>query len=230
VRVAALYDIHGNLPALEAALAEVEGLDVDAIVFGGDIASGPFPRETVELVRSLGAVCIRGNADVLSSQAMNPEWDAARRWVERQLDDEAVRWLANLPFSWSADDTLYVHANPVDVEEIVTERTPEEKVAKLLDGVEESRVVTGHVHIQFAREVGGIRWIGAGSVGMPYEDAPGAYWALLGDDVEFRRTEYDLERAARAIRQSRHPLGEELAAENVVKVPSSEEAREFFSA
>ena len=228
MRVAALYDVHGNLPALESVLQEVDGLDVDAIVFGGDIASGPLPRETVELVRSLDAVCVRGNADVLASNAMSPEWDDARRWVEQQLDAEQIAWLAGLPFSWSDEDTLYVHANPVDTEEIVTERTPVERLAELLHGVEESRVVTGHVHMQFAREVDGIEWIGAGSVGMPYEDGPGAYWALVDDEVQFRRTEFDYERAAAAVKTSGHPMADELAAENVLRVPSREEALLFF--
>lgn len=229
MRVAALCDVHGNVPALEAVLVDLDKLDVDAIVFGGDIASGPLPRETVELVQSLDAVCVRGNADVLASPAMNPEWDAARRWVEQQLDPEQIRWLADLPFSWSADEALYVHANPIDTEEVVTERTPEERVAEFVRGVEESRVVTGHIHIQFTREVGGIEWIGAGSVGMPYEDAPGAYWALIDDEVEFRRTEYDYERAATAIRASGHPMADEFADENVLQVPSREEALRFLS-
>jgi predicted phosphodiesterase len=230
VRVAALYDIHGMVDALSAVLDDVERAGVDAIVVGGDIASGPLPRETVDLVRSLDAEGIRGNADVLSSPAMSPEWDTARRWVEAQLDEEAVAWLAGLPFSWSDDDTLYVHANPVDVDGVVTEWTPDEKVAAYLDGVAESRVVTGHVHMQFDRRVDGIEWVGAGSVGLPYEEAPGAYWALVErGSVRFMRTEYDLERAAAAVRASGHPLAAELAAENVLQVPSRAEVKAFFA-
>jgi predicted phosphodiesterase len=226
VRVAALYDVHGNLPALEAVLADVERQEVDTILFGGDIASGPFPRETVELVRSLDAVCILGNADLLSSRSSNAEWDAARRWVEAQLDDEAIGWLAGLPFSWSADDTLYVHANPLDVENVVTQWTPVELVAGYLEGVAEHRVVAGHVHMHFERRIGAVTWVCAGSVGMPYADEPGAYWTILdADGGRFMRTEYDLERAAAAIRGSGYPLGEELAAENVLAVPSAEDVR-----
>jgi predicted phosphodiesterase len=226
VRVAALYDVHGNLPALEAVLADVEPEGVDTIVFGGDIASGPFPRQTVDLVRSLDAVCILGNADVLSSPSRNAEWDAARRWVEAQLNDGAIEWLAGLPFSWSADDTLYVHANPVDVENIVTQWTPEERVAGYLEGVAEHRVVSGHVHMHFQRRIGDVTWVCAGSVGMPYADGPGAYWTILeADGGRFMRTEYDLERAAAAIRDSGYPLGEALAAENVLVVPSVEDVR-----
>jgi putative phosphoesterase len=228
MRVAALYDVHGNLPALEAVLADVERTSVDAIVFGGDIASGPMPRETVELVRSLDAVFVRGNADQLDSPAMSPEWDDARRWVEGQLDDEQIAWLANLQFSAVLEDTLYVHATPQDVETIVTELTPDERLAELLAGVEQSRVVAGHTHMQLDRIVGSIRFVNAGSIGMPYEARPGAYWAILGEEVEFRRTEYDLERAAEAIRATGHPLREDLASENVLVVPSRREALAAF--
>lgn len=228
MKVAALYDVHGNVHALEAVLADV---DADVVLFGGDLVSGPFPRETLELARALpNAEFILGNADLLTKHLPRPEWEDARRWVEAQLDEEQVAWLAALPFSWSADDTLYVHANPVDVDAIVTERTPDERVRELLDDVREHRVLTGHVHMQFERVVDATRWVGAGSVGMPYADEPGAYWAVVTpNDVEFRRSEYDLERAAAAIRASGYPGAEELAAENVLACPTAEEALAVFS-
>ncbi|MDX6474529.1 MAG: hypothetical protein QOH95_40 [Gaiellaceae bacterium] len=228
MKVAALYDVHGNVHALEAALAEV---DADVVLFGGDLVSGPFPRETLELARSVAnAEFVLGNADVLSSPSGSPEWEAARKWVEDQLAADEVSWLASLPFSWRADDTLYVHANPVDVDQIVTVFTPDERVAALLDGVAESRVVTGHVHMQFTRTVGGIAWIGAGSIGMPYAELPGAYWTLVTPDgFEHRRTDYDLEQAAAAIRASGYPTGAQFADENVLRVPTVAEALEVFS-
>jgi predicted phosphodiesterase len=205
--VAALYDVHGNVHALEAVLADVG--DVDVVLFGGDIASGPFPRETLDLVRSLpDAVFVRGNADeVLALDGLPESSVGARRWVAAQVGDEGLAWLAGLPFSWSADDTLYVHANPVDVLQFVAPRTPDARVAELLAGVTERRVVTGHVHLQFEREVGGVRWIGAGSVGFPYvvED-PCAEWVLVdGGEVSFRRTRYDVAGADAAILASEYP-------------------------
>jgi predicted phosphodiesterase len=228
LRVAALYDVHGNVHALEAVLAEAG--DADVILFGGDLASGPFPRETVERVREVSnAEFVLGNADVLSSP-VPPEWEGARRWVEAQLGDENNDWLAGFPFSWRAAETLYVHANPVDYFEVVTERTPEERVRELLAGVDERRVVTGHIHIQYEREIDGTLWVGAGSVGMPYADRPGAYWAVVTPEtVEYRRTDYDLERAAAAIRDSGYPAAEEFAAENVLACPTVEEALAVFS-
>jgi len=229
LKVAALYDVHGNIHALDAVLAEAG--DADVVLFGGDLASGPFPRETIDRAQELGnAEFVLGNADVLSTPLPRPEWNEARRWVESRLDEEQIGWLANLPFSWRADDTLYVHANPVDYDEIVTARTADDRVRELLAGVEERRVVTGHIHIQYERELDGTLWIGAGSVGMPYAKRPGAYWAIVTpEDVEFRRTDYDLERAAAAIRDSGYPGAAELAAENVLSCPTAEEALAVFS-
>lgn len=217
MRVAALYDVHGNVHALEAVLAEVG--DVDVVLFGGDIASGPFPRETVELVRSLpNAVSIRGNADELSTLGMDEVATAARGWVMAQLRAGDVAWLEALPFSWTADETRYVHANPVDVLQFVAPGTSDERIAELLAGVTERRVVTGHVHLQFEREVDGIRWIGAGSVGCPYVvDDPGAEWVLVRDgEVEFRRTAYDVDRADAAIRACAYPRAAEYVENRLV--------------
>ena len=228
MRVAALYDVHGNAPALEAVLAEVEREGVDRIVFGGDLASGPLPKETVRLARSVDALYVLGNADVLSSRAMSPEWEDARRWVGAQLEDEEIAWLAGFDFSAVIDDVLYVHATPQDNETVITELTSDERLSELLADVDQSTVVAGHTHMQLNRAVGAKRFVNAGSVGMPYEREPGAYWALIGDEVELRRTEYDLERAAAAIRASGHPMADELAADNVMAVPTREEALAAF--
>jgi len=228
VRVAALYDIHGNLPALDAVLAEVEQEGVDAIVIGGDIAAGPpEPGEVVERVRSLPkAQCIRGNAD----RVRDPQHgdDEGLAWLLERLEDDQVEWLVTLPFSAALDDTLYVHATPQDDETIVTELTSDETLAGLLAGVEERRVVAGHTHMQLERRVGETLFVNAGSVGWPYEGRPGAYWAILDDGVDLRRTDYDRERAAELIRGSGHPRAEEIAAENILEAPTRAEALAVF--
>lgn len=218
MRVAALYDIHGNLPALEAVLADVEQDRIDAIVFGGDIAAGPFPRETVDLVRSLDAVCIRGNADWRTD-----DW-GAHQWVWDQLSVEAADWLRTLPDHAVLGGTFFCHATPRSDIEIILPAATDEQVAETLAGVEQELVVAGHTHMQQDRSVDRWRFINPGSVGRPYEDAPGAYWGIVGDSVELRRTEYDLEAAAAAVRASGHPLAAELAEKNVLRVPSREEA------
>lgn len=228
MRVAALYDIHGNLPALEAVLGDVERENVDAIVVGGDIASGPpAPREVVERVRSLSnAHCIRGNADRLRDRQHAGE--EGLEWLLAQLDDDRIEWLCTLPFSVVLGDTLYVHATPQDDETVVTEATTDEKLSDLLHEVEQHRVVAGHTHMQLERRVGEKLFVNAGSVGWPYEGRTGAYWAILDEGVELRRTEYDLEAAAALVRASGHPRAEEVAVENILASATRAEAIAVF--
>jgi putative phosphoesterase len=239
MRVAALYDVHGNLPALEAALAEVEALEVDAVVVGGDIAIGPMPREALERLLALGeqALFLRGNGD--REIAADPPgagdslWVERTRWSAEQLERGQLAWLAALPDTQSVDvdglgPVCFCHGSPRSDEEILTGISPEERVAAAVAGVAEQVVVCGHTHVQFDREVAGKRLVNAGSVGLPYEKRPGAYWALLGPDVELRRTDYDLEAAAAAIRATGFPEADELASENILTVPTAEEATEQF--
>jgi 16S rRNA processing protein RimM len=224
MRIAALYDVHGNVHALEAVLAEVERTEVDAIVFGGDIASGPFPAETLALVRPLEAVCIRGNADWRDGM-----W-GAHQWVWDRLDDETSSWLKTLPDHAVLDVILFCHATPRSDIEIVTPATPDEELAEMLAGVEQEVVVAGHTHMQQDRRIGRWRYVNPGSVGRPYEDAPGAYWAVVGDEIELRRTQYDLAAAAEATRASGHPRATEVADENVLRVPSRAEGIAAYAA
>jgi putative phosphoesterase len=239
VKVAALYDVHGNLPALEAVLAEVDATGADLVVVGGDVAIGPMPRETLELLLGLGerALFVRGNGDREIAEGPEPKeaelWAERTRWSAEQLDAVQVAFLAGLPDTQSVEvdglgRVLFCHGSPRRDDEILTAVSPEERVAAAVAGVEEEVVVSGHTHVQFDRRVAGKRLVNAGSVGMPYEAGPGAYWALLGPEVELRRTDYDLEAAVAAIRASGFPGAEEHAAENVLTVPSAQEATEHF--
>jgi predicted phosphodiesterase len=197
MRVAALYDVHGNLPALEAVLAEIPG-DA-AIVVGGDVAVGLFPSETVERLRALRdrVHWLRGNADrelVPADGGLAPEH--VIEWVRAQLSEEQIAFLFALPPSVTLDidglgRVLFVHATPRNDVDVFTERTPEARIAPCFAGVDADLVVCGHTHMQFDREIAGVRVVNAGSVGMPYEDAPGAYWTLLGPDVEHRRSSFE---------------------------------------
>ena len=223
MRVAALYDVHGNVHALEAVLEEVERVEVDRIVFGGDIAAGPFPKETITLVRSLDAVCIRGNAD-----RRNGQW-GMHQWVWDQLGPEAGEWLEALPEHAVLDGTFFCHATPRSITEIVTQETPDDQLAEVLAGVEQELVVAGHTHMQQDRPVDRWRFVNPGSVGRPYEGVPGAYWGIVGDEIELRKTEYDLEAAAAATRATGHPHAAELAEENILRVPSRAEAIAMYS-
>ncbi len=224
MRVAALYDIHGNLPALEAVLADLESDTPDLVVVGGDAVLGPFPRETLETLLALDerSRFVRGNTDReldgFAAEALTPE----------QRD-----FLAGLPLTVSLDVTglasvLFCHASPRSDEEIVTRLSPEDRLAPMLEGVAEEVVVGGHTHVQYDRRAAGKRLVNGGSVGMPYEDEPGAYWAFLGPDVELRRTEYDLEEAAERIAASGYPDAEGWAREYVYAVNQPEEASRYF--
>jgi putative phosphoesterase len=191
VRVAALYDIHGNLPALDAVLGE---LDADVILVGGDFSVGPWPAETIARLRSLDGDVrfIRGNADrelVQEEQGLAPP--EVIEHVRAKLSPEDMDFLRSLPFTEQIGRVLFCHATPRNDEEIFTRDSPDERWAAALEGVDADVVVCGHTHVQFDRRVGDVRLVNAGSVGMPYEEAPGAYWALLdGTGVELRRTEY----------------------------------------
>lgn len=205
-------------------LDEVEGLSPDAILFGGDIVAGPLPRETLELVRKLDARAVRGNAD----RPVSTPADAA--WVWARLDKDEIRWLETLPLSLALDGVLYCHATPSDDEPLVTLLTRDDLARSLIGEIQQETVVIGHTHSQFDRRLGDLRLVNAGSVGMPYEDAPGAYWALLRDgEPELRRTEYDLAAAAERIRPTGWPpVDEGWIEENLLRVPTAREAAEHF--
>jgi putative phosphoesterase len=195
VRVAALYDVHGNLPALEAALAEVEAEAPDVVVFGGDLVWGPWPSECLERAESLGerAVLIHGNCERLVLDGVSPEfaWARDRLTAAQRARIEAWPMTATLDVD-VLGATLFCHATPHSDEEILTPESADRAWAEVFAGVEERVVVCGHTHLQFDRELGGRRVVNPGSVGAPTV-RPAAWWALLGPDIELRTTDYDTE-------------------------------------
>ena len=208
MRVAALYDIHGNLPALEAVLGDVER---DAtIVVGGDGIMGPWPRETLERLQALGgrAQWVRGNADRELVHPSPPREGGPPQevtaWVRAQLSEDDLAFLEALPLTLAlavdgVGDVLFCHATPRDDEELLTRISPDARWLDAIAETNERTVVCGHTHVQFDRTVGATRILNAGSVGMPYENEPGAYWLELGPGVVHRRSAYDVDAAARAI-------------------------------
>jgi predicted phosphodiesterase len=208
------------MPALTAVLAEVDALDIDAIVVGGDVAAGPMPVETLDALRARGAQFVRGNADRVldvGDASETETWVRARRWVAARLGEERLAFLAGLPLDLTLElDGLgavrFCHGAPGSDELTITRLTPDERLRVLLAAVDERVVVCGHTHLQFDRCVDGIRVVNAGSVGAPYEAEPAAYWALLGEDVELRRTDYDVEAAVAAIAATGYPKADEATA------------------
>jgi len=246
MRVAALYDIHGNLPALEAVLQEVRHVAVDHIVVGGDVLPGPMPRETLACLLDLDLPVqfIHGNGDrevVAQMAGVETDWYRAApeqwrepvRWTAQQLLPDHERLLASWPPTCRVEirglgDVLFCHATPRNVTEAFTRLTPEDRVLPMFEGVTAPVVVCGHTHMQFDRTIGSVRVVNAGSVGMPFQE-PGAYWLLLGPDIQLRHTTYDLATAADRIRNTTYPQAEDFAARNVLQPPSEEEMLEAFT-
>jgi predicted phosphodiesterase len=241
MRAAVLADVHGNLPALDAVLAEVDAAGVDAVVLLGDIALGPMPAQTLDRLDALGdrAVWVHGNCEREMVTAFDggevPGPFGADAAASAALIGRAHRDLIDgLPLTAALDidglgPTLFCHASPRRDDEMVLVDSPPERWAEVLDGVDAGVVVCGHTHMPFDRLAAGRRVINAGSVGMPYGH-PGASWALLGPDVTLRRTRYDTEVAARQIGASQHPQAQEWAAEYVLNHYSDAEALEAFTA
>lgn len=243
MRVAALYDIHGNLPALEAALQDVHAADVDLVVIGGDAVLGPMPRETLEclLATPLPIQFIQGNCEreMLTQLAggdptsVPPAFREIMRWVGDQLLPEHRQVIASWPVGLQVEipglgDVLFCHATPRSDTECFTRHTPEDRLRPVFEGLDVSAVICGHTHMQFDRVIGRMRVINAGSVGMPFGE-PGAYWLLLGPGVQHRQTTFDLARAADRIRATDYPQAQEFAAHNVLQPPSEERMIEVFS-
>jgi len=252
VSVAVLCDIHGNLPALEAVLAEVASAGVDRIVMGGDVVPGPMPRECLDrlLTTDVPVQFVRGNCErsVLAQMAALqgapvtywgttsgnplPEKDQQiMRWTALQLGPDDERLFASWPRTLTLEidglgKVLVCHATPRSETEVFTRLTPEERLRPLFETLDAALVVCGHTHMPFDRQVGRTRVINPGSVGMPFGE-PGAYWALLGPDVQLRRTTYDLGQAGAAIRATSHPYADEQA-QQILKPPAEKETLELF--
>ncbi len=244
MRVAALYDIHGNLPALEAVLAEPDVVAADIVVVGGDIAEGPMPREVIEALTSLGARVrfVRGNADrelvaafdgVPDTVEPSSEWTALKRAAAGRITRAQRDFLWGQPLQLTLEvegrgDVLFCHATPRRDDEIVTEMTPDARLRDVLAGIDACVVVCGHTHVQFDRAVGTKRLVNAGSVGLPYEGFPGAYWALIGATVELRRTDYDVEAAVERIRSAGVDAVEETVVAALLDPPNRDAATAQF--
>jgi putative phosphoesterase len=202
MRVAALYDIHGNVPALESALADVSSAGVDVILIGGDVVEGPQPVETLELLESIDIPLrwLRGNCDREPSE-----------WVSERLDERRLAWLTTLPPTDRVDihglgPVLFCHGSPRSDEDIVTAVSDPERVAPMLAGVDEAVVVSGHTHVQFDRSVAGRRLINAGSIGMSYQGVAGrAFWTIFGPGVEPRNSAFDADAFASILHSTGYP-------------------------
>ncbi|HEY2615517.1 MAG TPA: metallophosphoesterase family protein [Chthoniobacterales bacterium] len=242
MRVAAIYDIHGNLPALEVVLEEIRQAKVDQVIVGGDVLPGPMPRETLRRLLALDVpvqfIMGNGDRDVLAmrrgteTNRVPEQFREVMRWNARQLEDKDEQWIASWPATLRVEidglgEGLFCHATPRNDTEIFTRLTPEEKLLPIFEGLSVALVVCGHTHMQFDRRVGKVRVVNAGSVGMPFGE-PGAYWLLLGPNVKLKHTRYDLAQAAERVRMTSYPQAREFAARNILKPPAEEQILEVY--
>lgn len=253
MRVAALYDIHGNLPALEAVLDDIRQAGIDEVVVGGDAIPGPMPRESLRRLLELDRPVhfIHGNGELaVLAQMTAPAEDAVTywgttsgarppepvrevyRWTARQLRPDYESALASWPGTLRLDvdglgGVLFCHGTPRSETEIFTRSTPEERLIPLFDGLQVAVAVCGHTHMQFDRQIGRTRVVNAGSVGMPF-GTTSACWVVLGPGVQLQQTSYDLAQAAERIRATSYPQAQEFASQNVLSAPTEAEMLEAF--
>ncbi len=235
-RAAVIADVHGNAPAFEAVIAEIRDRQPDAVVSCGDLSWGPLPEETLalarELARKVPCVFVRGNADraLLEAAGGDESLTERERWMSAKHTGGDLDFIRSFVATAVLDvhglgAVRFCHGSPLSDEDCITPVTPQERLLPLVAGMKEEALVSAHTHVQFDRRVAGIRSINAGSVGMPYEDSRGAFWAILAEDVTLLHTEYDLSETLGRYRATDDPLAEQMV-EILEHPPTREEAIE----
>jgi predicted phosphodiesterase len=246
-RVAALYDIHGNLPALHAVLAELEHEQVDHIVIGGDVANGPLPVATLDALTALrvDTSYVMGNGDLEVAAAYDGEHLAASVLADSPAARASVFAAAQISPQHRAligsfkptvslaieglGRVLFCHGSPRSDTEIITALTPDERLGEILaSDANPPTIVGGHTHRLFDRRAYRWRFINAGSVGMPYEGRAGAFWALLGPEVEFCHTPYDIPAAIDQLRAGGFDDVDEMFEESLLNPMDPDDVARLF--
>ena len=242
MNVACIYDVHGNLTALDAVLDEIAALEVDHVVVGGDVVPGPFPAECIARLRTLAIPTsfIRGNGEreVVAFRQENPETKAPKRthamlrWCADQLDVETLGFIADLPPTTRLDlptfgGVTFCHATFNDDSTIFTKQSPIERVKELFSHAGDSTIVCGHTHMQFDRKFGTHRIVNAGSVGMAF-GSDAAQWLKISNKFELKSTQYDRDEAAKDIRSSGMPDADAFVKANIESWPSEEQMMEVY--
>jgi predicted phosphodiesterase len=212
--IAVISDIHGNLWALEAVLAELDRRGIEQVVVGGDLAlGGPRPAECVELIRRRGYPVIRGNTDEWLTKAPEAVTDGTT-WCAAHLGVDARRFLAGLPFLWRQEgdggDLVVVHATPWSIGDVVRADAPPPLVARVFAEASASAVVFGHIHTAFVRGTPDGLLVNSGSVGLPFDGDWRASFALLDRSEEgwtaaISRVPYDRDASLAAAHASDNP-------------------------
>jgi putative phosphoesterase len=230
MRVALVSDVHGNLAALEAVIADLNRRSPDLVVHGGDLAlMGPRPAEVVDRIRELGWPGVVGNTDELLWSPEEHErqlerapklapllellFDAYAPDTRERLGDDRLDWLRSLPTEHRTDDLAVVHAQPMDLWRAPMAEADDRELETAYASLHARSVGYGHIHRPFRRDLEGLTVANAGSVGLPWDGDPRASYLLFDDDVPTTiRVEYDVDAEVRALRTSGHPDAERLGA------------------
>jgi predicted phosphodiesterase len=237
VRILALYDIHGNPDALEAVLGDPRAGEPDAVVIGGDVVPGAFGATVLDRLAALSGPVhwLRGNGEREVAAAVGgpapAEGDNAAQmsaFTAADLGSERARPLGELPLTVTVDGVLFCHASPRADDELLTRISAPERWSEALAGVEAKLVVAGHTHQQDDRMVDGVRFVNAGSIGLPYEGDGDARWLWIEDGVpELRRTAYDAAGAGRRMHEACAALGDSVNASLIEPVEAMVVTRMF---
>jgi putative phosphoesterase len=220
MRIAVVSDVHGNMTALEAVLADLATVAPDLIVHGGDLCSGSCSAAVIDRIRMLGWPGVYGNTD----EAL---WDPARAdaylagagldqmraivaeqmaFTAAELGSDRLAWLGSLPLRWTSHDLAVVHSTPENVWSIVAANAPDEELLGIYAPLECNRVVFGHIHQPFVRQLPGFVLANSGCLSLSYDGDPRAAYALVDPGgIAIRRVEYDIDREARALVSSGFP-------------------------
>lgn len=245
MRIACLFDIHGNLPALNSVLSELSHLNIDKIIIGGDIVSGPMPKKTMEALFQINdrIVWIGGNGDddvlnIISNKPFNKNLSEHGRivsdWVANQLGTEYEKFLKDLPIKYNLympeyGQICFCHATPKSKEEIFTPATDEINIMKLFENLEYNTIICGHTHIQFDLIINSIRILNAGSVGMPFGGHQGADWILMTPErIIFKNTQYDYLKAKEILMKTEYPNIESFVEQNITHSHNEIQMIEFL--
>lgn len=241
MKLAALYDVHGNLPALEAVLAEIKKHEFDQIIVGGDLVLGPMSAECVDLMLSVDIPVhfIRGNCESAilnckSGQEMKLPVDVIEdvNWTYNQLQPNHIDLIRSWPLTKKLNTTLgsilFCHATPWSEYENFTKHTSSRKIESKFSDIDSEIVVCGHTHMQFDIAIGSKRVVNAGSVGMPF-GSRGAYWLSIDEGINMKRTQYDYTYAADRITATNYPHAKEFAKNSILLPPSEEKMLKLLS-
>lgn len=227
MRIAVVSDIHANLTALDAVIADLKAVGADLVVHGGDLMGGTRPAEVIDRIRELNWPGVFGNTDEM---IWNPALVAEKLPGDRfatirdavlsytiprtrsAIGEERLAWLRTLPLRWSAHDLTVVHAGPDDAWQIVLAGAQDETLARVFGGLGTSRVVYGHIHVPFVRRLPQLTVVNSGAVSLCFDGDPRASYAVIdGDHVEIRRVAYDVEKEIDLLMRSADPLRESTA-------------------